>query len=484
MICPTCGAEVPESNLCPQCGASLPFGKAAAGAAETREDAAFKPGDTEGYWQITFAPRPEEPVEPMESAELLAAGERPVTHDAEIDELIFGGVAAGAVLADEGAAAVSGEAPEGSDFAEGADVAEGQEAPRAPFLLAAAGLAVGALAIVSVLGIAFVAGGTFALAPALPGLGFLTALAVIGLGCSAAGLVVNVRSGRVGLENPGGGTITMLAAAGLIVGAAALALLVLLNITARQALDAANENGWDVNEVRVVQGSDGTLVVRDRSEASSATSPSSILSSSSDSASPSASSAASSAASSSSTPSSSASSNSAPSSSMDLDALGNPKLRALIGLNGADFQELLKDNGFRWYDEIGAWLKNNGAVFQVVNRSGNVVRGDIDKLAAGAVGAPVAFVLSAEGYATPQQALNALAEGVIVAERHEGDGAVFAVVQSAAGEKYLVLITGTGDDEQTMLVYGEAAIKEGLFRETIGIEVGSSVTDAWGIVAG
>ena len=108
----------------------------------------------------------------------------------------------------------------------------------------------------------------------------------------------------------------------------------------------------------------------------------------------------------------------------------------------------------------------------------------IDKLAAGAVGAPVAFVLSAEGYATPQQALNALAEGVTVAERHESDGAVFAVVRGAAGEKYLVLVTGTGDSEQTVLVYGEAAIKDGLLLSTIGIVVGSTIDEAWEIITG
>ena len=476
MICPTCGAEVPESNLCPECGASLPLGGGSSVASEAQEDAAFKPGDSEGYWQISFAPRPAEPVEPVESAELLAE-DRPATHDADIDELIFGSLKADAAPAGEDDAAAE-SAPEASGEQGGA------EAPRAPFVLAVAGLGVSALVTVCVLGIAFVAGSTFALSSALPGLGFLTALAVIGLVCSVAGFVLNVRSCRSDAANPRGGAVAMLGIVGLIVGASALALLVLLNVTARQALDAANENGWDVNEVQVVQGSDGTLVVRERSEASSDTAPSSILSASSEPASSPASSSASSAAQSGSASSASAGSAAAPSGSLYFDAQGNPTLRSLIELNGTDLQELLKSGGFRWYDEIGAWLKSNGAVFQVVNRNGNVARGDIDKLAAGAVGAPVAFVLSAEGYATPQQALTALAEGVTVEERHESDGAVFAVVRGAAGEKYLVLVTSTGDSEQTLLVYGETAIKEGLFRETIGIDVGSSVTDAWGIVAG
>jgi|GEM_PF-2857350 len=475
MICPTCGAEVPESNLCPECGASLPLGGGSSVASEVQEDAAFKPGDSEGYWQITFAPKSAEPVEPVESAELLAE-DRPATHDADIDELIFGSLKANSAPVSEDDAVES--TPEASG--EQGDV----EAPRAPFVLAVAGLAVSALVTVCVLGIAFVAGSTFALASALPGLGFLTALAVMGLVCSVAGFVLNVRGGGPDAANPRGGTVAMLGIVGLIVGASALALLVLLNVTARQALDAANENGWDVNEVQVVQGSDGTLVVRERSEASSGTAPSSILSASSEPASSPASSSASSAAQSGSASSASASSAAAPSGSLFFDAQGNPTLRSFIELNGTDLQELLKSGGFRWYDEIGAWLKSNGAVFQVVNRDGNVARGDIDKLAAGAVGAPVAFVLSAEGYATPQQALTALAEGVTVEERHESDGAVFAVVRGAAGEKYLVLVTSTGDSEQTLLVYGETAIKEGLFRETIGIDVGSSVTDAWGIVAG
>jgi len=475
MICPTCGAEVPESNLCPECGASLPLGGGSSVAPGAQEDAAFKPGDSEGYWQISFAPRPAEPVEPVESAELLAES-RPATHDADIDELIFGGLKADSAPAGEDDAVES--APEASGEQGGA------EAPRAPFVLAVAGLGVSALVTVCVLGIAFVAGSTFALASALPGLGFLTALAVIGLVCSVAGFVLNVRGCRSDAANPRGGAVAMLGIVGLIVGASALALLVLLNVTARQALDAANENGWDVNEVQVVQGSDGTLVVRERSEASSGTAPSSILSASSEPASSPASSSASSAAQNGSASSASASSVAAPSGSLYFDAQGNPTLRSLIELNGTDLQELLKSGGFRWYDEIGAWLKSNGAVFQVVNRNGNVTRDDIDKLAAGAVGAPVAFVLSAEGYATRQQALTALAEGVTVEERHESDGAVFAVVRGAAGEKYLVLATSTGDSEQTLLVYGETAIKEGLFRETIGIDVGSSVTDAWGIVAG
>lgn len=458
MICPECGAEVSELAQCPECGAVLLPAGEPANRIGARDDDAFTPGDADGYWQMSFEAKPVQAPEQVGES-------HPDSYDPELDELIFGKQGTGAFPPLEVA---QGEADGESDEPAVSGIA---------FALALVGVAVGALLIASVLGIALSVSGVVALASVVPTLGILIAMAIPGLLCCAAGLVLNAKNNKTGLANPRGAMVNMLGAIGLIVGVFALVLVILLNITASQAVDAANENGWDINEVQVVQGSDGTIVVRERSEASSDVGSPSSSPSTSSSSSPSLSSSGLSSA-------SSASGSSAPSGAVYYDEMGNPTLYSLIELSGSDVQALLKANGFGWYDEITAWLKNNGAVFQVVNRNGNVARGDIDKLGIGASGAPVAYVLSVEGYASPQQALTTLANGVVVDARHESNGASFAVIHGTSGEKYLVLVTGTGDNEQTVLVYGEAAIKDGLFRDTIGIDVGSSVTDAWGIVAG
>lgn len=311
-----------------------------------------------------------------------------------------------------------------------------------------------------------------------------------GIVCSIIGLVLNARNNKTGLENPRRTSTNIVGVIGLIVGAVALCGLIFLGVVAKQVVDTVNENGWDISEVQIIRAPDGSLVIREHSGAAAGSTPVGVLPASSGSAS---SNAAATSASSESSSTGSASSSAASSSSSGnvaafdpacLDAAGNPTLYALFELSGSQLQSLLKADGFGWYEEITAWMRANNTIFEMVDRSGSVSRSDIDTYAVGAAGAPVVMVLSVEGYATPAAALDGLGANVSIGRRYEDDGAMFAVVSGSNGDQHLVLVTDTGNGEQTVLVYGEAAIKDGLFQSTIGIDVGSSIDEAWDIITG
>lgn len=307
-----------------------------------------------------------------------------------------------------------------------------------------------------------------------------------GIVCSIISLVLNAKNDASGLDNPHRTPVRVLGVIGLVVGILMLAGLVSFGIIAKQVIDTVHENGWELSEVQIVRDDDGSLVIRETVDSSADNASTSAVDASS-------SASASSKSSSSAGLSSASAGSSAASSSADrlslfvpecLDGLGNPTLYALLELDGKQLQELLEADGFGWYDEVTAWINANGAVFEGIDKNGAMKRSDIDKLKEGAVGSPALLMLSVKGYATPAAALEGLGANVEIVERHDDSSALFAVAHDANGEDHLVVITKTGDNEQTLLVYSDESVKQGLFRDTIGIDAGKSVTEVWDTIAG
>ena len=163
------------------------------------------------------------------------------------------------------------------------------------------------------------------------------------------------------------------------------------------------------------------------------------------------------------------------------DDKGNVTLYALFELTGEALQEELEARGYKWIENAHAWMASGGAAFEVQNNEGIMSRDDIDRLEEGAIFTSVAYAVTIVGYDTPAAALEGLSEAVVVEDTcadFEG-GIVFALVYGSDKEEHLAAISDVGDKQQTILVFSQDAVEEGLFSEITGVSSGKSIDKIW-----
>ena len=167
-----------------------------------------------------------------------------------------------------------------------------------------------------------------------------------------------------------------------------------------------------------------------------------------------------------------------------LDQKGNVSLYALVELDGADLQTFLSANDFAWSDDASVWMSKQGGMLCAVNGSGNLPQRDIDKLDVGAAESPIAYLLTVKGPATSADAFDSAAANVVIVDEFDDGDALFAIVAGSSGQQYLAVATPTGDNEQAILLYTEQAISQGLFRDTVGTDAGTTIAEVWKTVTG
>ena len=163
------------------------------------------------------------------------------------------------------------------------------------------------------------------------------------------------------------------------------------------------------------------------------------------------------------------------------DAQSNVTLRAICELTGKKLQGELENGGYKWTEAPRTWLSSTGALVEVQGDGGLLTRDEIDRLDTGAEGSSVAFVVAVNGYETPEAALDGLSANTTVQKKHvntEGDVA-FASIRNSEKDDYLVAVTKTDNTQQTLLVFTEKAVKDGLFAEVTGISSVKSIEGLW-----
>lgn len=167
-----------------------------------------------------------------------------------------------------------------------------------------------------------------------------------------------------------------------------------------------------------------------------------------------------------------------------LDPQGNVTLYALVELDGSELQTLLSANDFAWSDDASVWISKQGGMLCAVNGGGNLSQRDIDKLGVGAAESPIVYLLTVKGPATPTDALASAAANVVIVDEFDDGDALFAIVTGSTGWQYLAVVTSTGDNEQAILLYTEQAIAQGLFRDTVGTDAGTTIPEVWKTITG
>ena len=163
------------------------------------------------------------------------------------------------------------------------------------------------------------------------------------------------------------------------------------------------------------------------------------------------------------------------------DERGNVTLYAVCELDGRELQDSLENGGYQWSDGPRTWISPTGAMLEVQGENSLMSRDDIARLDSGAEGSSAAFVVTASGYDTPEAAIGGMSANVVVKKTHvnsSGDVA-FASIRNSGKDDYLVVSTDMGGSQQTLLVFTEKAVEDGLFAEVTGISSVKSIEDLW-----
>lgn len=442
MICPTCGAEVASTKFCENCGSPLPESSGVQPAQQALSD--VQPAQQ--------APSDDQPAQqaPFEAQSTIPAA---VPGDSAWEAQPQQAYQAGQTMqmppqpgrADGGYAPPAG-APL-PPYQQGApyQAASGNRAPNAAFVLTIVGLVLSCLFV------------TF-----LPG-----------LVCSIIGLVLNAGYNKKGFDNPRKTSTMVLGIIGIVIGVLCLVLSIFIGVVTARVVDEIDKQGIDITteSVSVTTDSSGNINISVKDSSGSAAS----------------SAAASSSAASPSAAASGAASQTASGKYGDPkfhDAEWNPTVYSLLELSGAEMQDLLDEYNFSWDKTVNAWTASDGSQFGAYSSEGLIGKDAIATLPKGADGQPIAFGLTAEGYATPTEAFNALTGELVTEDMYGDDDVFFSVVYGPSMVRHLVAVTETDSDEQTFLIFTEESIAQGVFESIVGVNVGATMDEAWQAITG
>ena len=461
MFCPSCGASVSATKFCENCGRPLP--------------------DAQGTSPI------EQPTEPVSdyaqpgvqpTAQMPQQAESASSYVAEVP----GDSAWQAQPQQAYQANQTGEIPyqpPASDYVPYADGPQppyrqptssyqapiGPKAPNAAFVLVIVGL------VLSLLFVTFIPG----------------------LICSIIGLVLNASYNRRGLSNPRKTPTLVIGIIGVVMAILCLVFTVAVGVLTVQVMDEADRQGVDLmsDDVKVTTDSNGSITVKVGESSGSASTSNGTKEKSS--AASSASAAASSASAAASASSAAASASSAAASSIIPTGIDysdaryhdtqlNPTLYSAIELTGAEMSGLLDYCDFDWDDDLDAWYASSGAMYAVLNTSGELSKSKVEALPKGAAGEDAILALAVSGYKTPTDAFNALSKGVTVDDSIDIGDALMAIVHNSSGVEYLILAADSGDGTQVIMVFTEESVSGGYFAEILGFDAGSSIDEVWKFV--
>lgn len=163
------------------------------------------------------------------------------------------------------------------------------------------------------------------------------------------------------------------------------------------------------------------------------------------------------------------------------DAHGNPTLSLACELSGEKLLGELEAGGYKWSDGARTWMSSTGALIEIQGESGLLTCEDIARLAPGAKETAAVFVITASGYDTPEAALDGLSSNVTIRKSHVNSAGdvVFAVARNSGRKDFLIAVTKMDDAQQTLLVFTEDAVEDGLFAEVTDISSVKSIEGLW-----
>ena len=303
-----------------------------------------------------------------------------------------------------------------------------------------------------------------------------------GLVCSIIGLALNAGYNKKGLDNPRKTSTMVIGIIGVVIGALCAIVIIVTGVLTAQVLNELESQGIDItaDSVEVTTTSSGAInVTVNNSKSSASTSASAASSSAASSTSSSASD---------STESSAASSTASPavdySASRYHDAEYNPTLFSIVELTGAEMQDLLDSYNFQWDDDYTGWVAADGSLYGATDIEGALGKSALAAFPKGAAGQPVVLVLTVEGYDTPTEAFNGLTKDIVTEDMCGDDDVFFGIVYGSPMVRYLVAVTETDDGEQTFLLFTEESISSGLFEDIIGVNAGSTMDAVWQTITG
>ena len=428
MFCPTCGADIPESRYCQNCGSLL--------AAEN--------GNSDEQLHSDAVNSQNDETASFQTAQAIEGDVRTV-HDAPIDPESTSN-ASGPSFAHDSQPGIY----QWNDVATGqTDNLSGSHAPNTAFVLAIVGL------VLSILGFSLIT-----LAPALV--------------CSIVALVLNRKYAKQGIANPHRTSTTVMGVIGIVLSVLLSIAIVLVGALAYKATLQYGESG-DLSElVEELEHIDAHP-----SSGKSAGSTASTQTEGTDSQSAVA-------------PEkqgnpNQTTSNAASSSSFDsraFDASGNLTLYALCELAGSDLQNALEAQGYIWIENAHTWMRPDGALLEIQGKDGALSKDAIAGLDKGAGDTPAVFIAASKGYDNPQAALDGLAANSTLKNAYTGtdEDIAFAIAHSPEKKDYLVTITNTAESQQTILLFNEEAVKQGLFTDITGVKAGKTIDAIWKVI--
>ena len=173
-----------------------------------------------------------------------------------------------------------------------------------------------------------------------------------------------------------------------------------------------------------------------------------------------------------------------------IDENGNITLYGLLTLDGEDLRSLLEQQDFEWSNSDTCWLRDtDSSAVAYMNADGDELysRREMMQLGIAAADASGSYIDSVAGYDSLEDAYKGCVN-VDVEDEIVDDDFVCAKV-SCEGISYLVagFVHTNGADEEDgtydFMALSDSAIKDGMINSILGIDVGASVDEVWGVIS-
>lgn len=154
-------------------------------------------------------------------------------------------------------------------------------------------------------------------------------------------------------------------------------------------------------------------------------------------------------------------------------------------LSGKKQKAALENSGYQWVKAANAWMSRSGSIIEVQGADGALTDKKVAKLKAGAAGTAVVYIIMTTGHNSPKHALDALTKDVTVVGTIDYDDdktIAFARVKNSSKAEMLVSATETSKGQQTILVFNETAIDQGLFASMVDVGAGVTIDDIWKVL--
>lgn len=161
-----------------------------------------------------------------------------------------------------------------------------------------------------------------------------------------------------------------------------------------------------------------------------------------------------------------------------VDEHGNITLYALTELTGVQLETLLTQQGYVW-NEKNNWVREtDGADFASVDEENVVSRDAYAQMTEKGDAIRILAMNMVAGYESPEAALRGNAKCSVEDSFFDGDAGI-AIFHGPSMKEYFAIITPSGENLATILVFSEESLSSGLADKYLGTEVGHSLQEAW-----